>query len=109
MVSIKRYPVRRVVNWYYGNFCTRKCFNKEERLRDCWEKLQRFANAGKGLMITHKCFKELIDNDCLLVCKLGSNFRRRTVGWGQFEKWLKEESFDPDKLDYGKTRKKTRF
>ena len=99
MASTKQYHVQRVVNWYYGNFCTRKCFNKEERLKDCQEKLQQFADADKGMMITHKLFKDLIDSGDLKICRLGINFRRRTVGWGQFERWQEDESFDPDKFD----------
>ena len=66
MTSIIKYPISRVVNWYFGNFCTRKCFNKEKRLNDCYNKLQLFVNKNSGLMITHKEFKDLFDNSAEL-------------------------------------------
>ncbi len=99
MVSTIKYPLRRVINWYYGNFCARKCFNDEERLFDCYTKLQQIITENKNLMITHKEFKDMIDNGMITICVLKPNFRRRTVGWGQFEKWLKNSDFDPDKFD----------
>lgn len=98
MTSIIKYPIQRVVNWYYGNFCTRKCFNKEERLLDCYDKFKFFVDCNKGLMITHKEFKDLIDSDNLKVCMLKPNFRKRTVGWDQFEMWLRDSEFDCDKF-----------
>lgn len=97
MTSIVKYKISRVVNWYFGNFCTRKCFNKENRLNDCHNKLQLFVNKNKDLMITHKEFKDLFDNDDIKICKLNSNFRKRTVGWKQFENWSKNLDFDGDK------------
>lgn len=99
MTSKIKYPIQRVVNWYYGNFCTRKCFNKEERLMDCNEKFQLLVDKNKDLMITHIEFKDMLDNNNIKVCKLKHNFRRRTVSWNQFEKWLRNPSFDSDKFD----------
>jgi hypothetical protein len=95
----KPYPVTHVVNWYYGNFCTRKCFNKEERLSGCWDQLQEFASKNNGLKIRHKEFKDLFDNNHIKICLLKPNFRRRTVGWTQMESWRRESDFDPDKFD----------
>jgi hypothetical protein len=99
MVSLTKFPVNRVVNWYFGNFCTRKCFNKEERLNECWNKFETFKKENIGLMITHKEFKDYIDNDLLIICKLKPHFRKRTVGWNQFESWLKLTNFDADNFD----------
>ena len=50
-------------------------------------------------MITHKEFKELIDTDNLKICVLPLGFRKRTVGWKQFESWQRDRDFDPDKFD----------
>ena len=99
MTSNIEYPIQRVINWYYGNFCTRKCFNKERRLVDCGKKFQLFIDQNKGLMITHKEFKDMLDNDNIKICKLKQNFRKKTIGWKQFERWLKDITFDPDKFD----------
>ena len=99
MTSTIKYPLKRVVNWYYGNFCTRKCFNKEDRIFDCFNKLELLNSKNKELMITHKEFKELIDTDNLKICVLSLGFRKRTVGWKQFESWQRDRDFDPDKFD----------
>ncbi len=99
MVSIVRYPVQRVVNWYEGNFCARKCFNKEGRMFDCHNKFQAIVDKNRGLLITHKEFKDLVDNGDIKICKLKCNFRRRTVGWKQLEQWSRDYSFNPDKFD----------
>lgn len=99
MISTIKYPIQRVVNWYYGNFCTRKCFNKDNRLEDCGKKLQFFVDQNKDLMITHKEFKDMFDSDDIKICKLKHGFRKKTVGWKQFERWLKDMVFDPDKFD----------
>jgi hypothetical protein len=99
MVSTKKYPIQRIINWYYGNFCTRKCFNKEERIFDCHLKFQQFLDKNQGLMMTHKEFKDILDNDDLKICKLKPNFKKRVVNWFQFERWLKDPTFDPDKFD----------
>ena len=54
---------------------------------------------NKDLMITHKEFKDMLDNDNIKICKLKYNFRKITVGWKQFEGWTKDLNFDPDKFD----------
>ena len=97
MTSIIKYSLGRVINWYYVNFCTRKCFKKEERISDCFNKFELLKSKNKELMITHKEFKDLIDTDNLKICVLPVNFRKRTVGWKQFESWQRDPEFDPDK------------
>ncbi len=99
MTSTRRYPVQRVVNWYHGNFCTRKCFNKEGRMFGCYGKFQQIVDKNKELLITHKEFKDMLDNNELKICLLNQKFKKRTVGWKQFEYWLRDPHFDPDKFD----------
>jgi len=99
MASTKKYPIQRIINWYHGNFCTRKCFNKEKRMFECHKKFQQLVDVNKTLMITHKEFKDMLDNDEIKICKLGTNFRKRTVGWNQFETWQNNPDFNPDKFD----------
>jgi hypothetical protein len=50
-------------------------------------------------MMTHKEFKDLLDNDDIKICKLKYNFRKRTIGWKQFERWLEDPLFDTDTFD----------
>jgi len=69
------------------------------RLFECFSKLQEFASKNNGLKIRHKEFKDLFDNERIQICLLKPNFRRRTVGWTQMERWQREPDFDPDKFD----------
>lgn len=98
MASTKEYGVHRVVHWYYGNFCTRKCFNHEERMFECQRKLEEFIKKNKSLKMTHKEFKDMIDNDEIKICKLSLNFRKRSVSWQEFEKWKDASNLDYIKL-----------
>lgn len=99
MVSLIKYPIQRVINWYHGNFCTRKCFNKEDRIIECHLKFKGFIKDHKDLRITHKDFKDMIDKDKIQICILKKEFRQKTISWSQFEKLLEEESFNADNLD----------
>lgn len=51
------------------------------------------------MIITHKEFKNLLDRDYLKICKLKPNFRKKTVGWKQFEEGQNNPCFDPTKFD----------
>lgn len=99
MAEKKPYQISNVVHWYYGNFCTRKCFNKEGRLFECYKKLRLIADSNKKMFITHKEFKDMIDNSEIQLCKLKLGFRKRIVFWKQFERWQKDPHFDPDSFE----------
>lgn len=66
---------------------------------DCHNKFQMIVDKNKDLLITRKEFKDLLDNDDIKICKLKRNFRRRTVGWNQFEQWSNDPLFNPDNFD----------
>lgn len=95
--STKKYSVRHLVNWYYGNYCTRKCFDKEERLLRHGQWLQDFAKKHQNLMMTHKEFLDLFHNQMPL-CALEEGFKKRPVFWKLFEKLLRIEEYDSDKV-----------
>ena len=63
------------------------------------DKFQILVDQNKNLKITHKEFKDLIDKNNFKICKLQPNFKRRTVYWKQFEKWLKDPKFNPYNFD----------
>jgi hypothetical protein len=90
MTSSTKYPIQRIINWYFGNFCTRKCLYDDKKLEDCHDKLQKFVFENKNLMMTHKEFKDLFDDGHIKICKLDKEFRKRTVRWNEFEKYLAE-------------------
>ena len=95
--STKKYPIKHLVNWYYGNYCTRKCFDKEERLFQHSEWLREFAEKHKQLTMTHKEFLILF-HDHMSLCTLKDSFKRRSIGWKLFERLKATQNYDSDKI-----------
>lgn len=95
--STNKYPIKHLVNWYYGNYCLRKCFDKGERLSQHGEWLQEFANKHQDLTMTHKEFLEIFHNHMSL-CILDDSFKRRSIGWKLFERLKETPNYDSDKI-----------
>lgn len=53
----KTVKVKTAVNWFYGNYCTRKCWNDDTKLREHWEKLQQLANKHEEVWGYSELFK----------------------------------------------------
>ena len=64
---------------------------------ECYKNFQQLIDNNKNLMITHKEFKDMLDNDDIKVCKFGFKFRKRTVSWKQFEQW-QDATYNYDKF-----------
>ena len=79
----KEYPIRNLVNWYFGNYCSRKCFDDLDRLVDHRDKLQEFAKKNPKLKMTHREFLELFNNH-MKICTLDDSFKRKAIFWKMF-------------------------
>ncbi|HLD04290.1 MAG TPA: hypothetical protein VJG90_01085 [Candidatus Nanoarchaeia archaeon] len=103
----KQYPIRQIVNWYFANYCMRKCFDKDHRLRDHHRKLLEFVEKNKSLEMTHSDFLRLF-NDHMLICTLDDSFKRRSMGWKLFTTLQDTPNYDSDKiiLEKGRVRLK---
>lgn len=77
------YPISHLVNWYIGNYCTRKCFDDPIVLSRHYEQLREFATKNPGLEMTHADFKDFF-NDSMIVCTLDDSFKRKSIGWSLF-------------------------
>ena len=97
VASLKKYPIKHLINWYYGNYCVRKCFDKEERLSRHGEWLREFAEKHKHLIMTHKEFLTLF-HDHMTLCTLEDSFKRRSIGWKLFERLRDTPNYDSDKI-----------
>ena len=74
-------PIQRLVNWYYGNYCTRKCYNDEKRQEEHVPKLYELAQKLKNVKMTHKDFLILLRSD-RTVCDLSDEeWKNRTFSW----------------------------
>ena len=93
----KEYPILHLVNWYYGNYCARKCFDKMDRLSDHHNKMLDFARKNPTLKMTHKDFLQLFNNHINL-CTLHDSFKRRAIFWKMFTDLQNTENYDSDKI-----------
>jgi len=64
--------IQHLVNWFYGNYCTRKCYNNIERQREHWNKLQKLAQELESIKMTHKAFLQMIRSD-KTICTLSDD------------------------------------
>lgn len=80
----KGYPVQQVVNWFFGNYCARKCPENEERLFKCRQKLGEFAEKHAG-QIRHREFLGLMQNG-LDICGLPQNQKTKSISYKTFVK-----------------------
>ncbi len=104
--SPQKYPFQHLVNWYFGNYCTRKCFDKDERLGEHYKKLQTIAEKNPLVLMTRRDFLDLF-NDHLKICTLEENFKRRYIGWKLFERLKATPNYDSDKIIMKDNRIKT--
>lgn len=59
----KPVKMQHIVNWFFGNYCTRKCHNDEKRQREHYPKLTILAKKLDNLEMTHKEFISLLRSD----------------------------------------------
>ena len=78
----REYPVQQVVNWFFGNYCTRKCLEKDGQLFKCRQKLEEFAEKHSGT-IRHREFLELMQNG-LNICELPAEQKTKAISYKEF-------------------------
>lgn len=78
----KQYPIKHIVNCYFGNYCIKKCRDgaELEKARLCWNKLQEFAKQNPTMFIRHRDFVEMFA-DRMDICRFDSKERRRMPTW----------------------------
>jgi len=91
------HPIKSLVHWYFGNYCTRKCFDNDEKLHDHYTKLINFAEKNPQLRMTHHDFLWLFSNE-MKICTLEDSFKRKMIGWKLFERLKDTPNYDSDKI-----------
>lgn len=86
--NTKKYHIRRIVRWYFGNYCAIKCHD-EEYLSKCQQKLEEFAEKFDNYL-THQEFLDLFENH-ITICKLPKEGRRKYITWKTFAKQQQEK------------------
>ena len=73
--------VQHLANWFYGNYCTRKCYDEIEKQRGHWDKLQELAKRLEGAEMTHSEFLAMIRSD-KTICNLSDEeWKKRKGSW----------------------------
>lgn len=70
-----------MVNWFYGNYCARKCYEEIEKQRDHWNKLQKLAKKMEEVEMTHKEFLLMIRNDKTICDLSDGEWSKRKWSW----------------------------
>ena len=82
--STKKYHIKRIVHWYFGNYYAIKCHDAEEQLFDCQQKLEEFGDKFNDYL-AYQEFLGILENR-LAICKLPKEQRRKYIAWKTFAK-----------------------
>ncbi|MBI5390467.1 hypothetical protein HZB02_03190 [Candidatus Woesearchaeota archaeon] len=75
------YKIQHLVNWFHGNYCTRKCSDEIEKQHEHWEKLQELARRLDGVEMTHAAFLSMMRSD-KTICDLSDDeWKQRKWSW----------------------------
>jgi len=67
---------KHALNWFYGNICTRKCYDDLNKQKKCYQKMQGIIKGYEDFLITHKDFIQVIRNKHQ-VCDLNEEIFKR--------------------------------
>ena len=73
--------IQSLVNWFYGNYCVRKCYDEIEKQRGHWDKLQELAKKLEGVEMTHSEFLNMIRNDGTICDLSEEEWKKRKFSW----------------------------
>ena len=65
----KQYAIKSIANWFFGNYCMRKCRDEQDPAYEHWLKLQELANKLEGTQMTHRQFLDMMRSD-KTICNL---------------------------------------
>ena len=71
------------INWYYSNYCTRKCYNDEKRHEEHIPKLRELATKLKRVKMTHQEFLNLLRNDKTICDLSNEEWNNRNFSWNE--------------------------
>ncbi|EKD71758.1 MAG: hypothetical protein ACD_46C00105G0003 [uncultured bacterium] len=69
---ISKYKASHIINWFYGNICTRKCYYNTEKQRECHDKMVNMILGKESLLVSHKIFIKAVRQK-YKICDLSEN------------------------------------
>jgi len=104
----RKTAIDKAINVYIGNYCSRKCFNHPEIIKDCSHKFNVLRKSMSTVNISFREFNILMKNGNIKVCKLPYNDRMCYVSWKRLE-YLTDKNTDFwDLVDADRCRTKIR-
>ena len=77
--------IQHLVNWFYGNYCARKCYDEIGKQREHWDKLQDLAKRMEGAKMTHSEFLNMIRSDKTICDLSDEEWKKRNFSWKHTE------------------------
>ena len=77
--------VKHLANWFFGNYCTRKCYDEIEKQREHWYKLQELTKRLEGVEMTHSEFLAMIRSDKTICDLSDEEWKKRKFSWKRME------------------------
>ena len=85
-VKVKKpVKIQHLINWFFGNYCARKCYDEVEKQREHWDKLQELAKRLEGVEMTHSEFLSMIRNDRTICDLSDEEWKKRKWSWRRTE------------------------
>lgn len=73
--------IQTLVNWFYGNYCTRKCSADIDNQYDHYLKLQQLAVKLSGGEMTHRDFLHMLRSDRTICTLSDEEWRKAKFSW----------------------------
>ncbi|MBN2422388.1 hypothetical protein JXB41_04110 [Candidatus Woesearchaeota archaeon] len=73
--------IRHLVNWFHGNYCTRKCYEREELHNEHWPKLDELARKLEGTEMTHRDFLNMLRTDRTICTLSDDEWKNARFSW----------------------------
>ncbi|MBI3034938.1 hypothetical protein HYY71_01315 [Candidatus Woesearchaeota archaeon] len=77
--------IQTAANWFFGNYCTRKCYDEIGKQREHWDKLQELAKRLEGVEMTHSEFLNMLRNDKTICDLSDEEWKNRKWSWKRTE------------------------
>lgn len=75
--------IQNLVNWFYGNYCTRKCHDDLEKQQSHYPKLRELAKKMEGAEMTHQEFLSMLRSDKTICDLSDEEWKNRKFSWNK--------------------------
>lgn len=66
-----------VLNWFYGNICTKKCYDDLDKQKRCNDKMKKMIKEYEDYLIYHKTFIDVV-REKHKICNISEKLFKRS-------------------------------